>query len=53
MVTLARARVPWHTDMMLHNADILEDHPGEAPLPPSPSTMCPGSTTSTVAPAQG
>ena len=44
IATLAKSRVPWHADMMLFNAGLLEERPGDAPNPPSPSTLCPVAT---------
>jgi len=40
-VVVAQSRVPWHAQMMLLNAGISEDNPGETPTPPAPTTLCP------------
>jgi len=40
-VVLAQARVPWHAQMMLLNARIVDQDPGEAPTPPAPTSLCP------------
>jgi len=51
-VVVAKARVPWHAKMMMINAGLSEEEPGETPTPPKPTSLCPASTATPPVPAK-
>lgn len=53
MVVVAKARVPWHAQMMRLNAGLIEENPGDTPDPPSADSLCPApGVTPPVAPVE-